>query len=54
VRDARIPRKILVGAGLLHELGGLDQHRPGDGQADRLGGLEVDDEVECGRRLLAS
>src|SRR3954447_5864240 len=35
----------------LDDLGGLEQHVLGDGEAESLGGLEVDDEVE-GRRLL--
>jgi hypothetical protein len=37
--------------GLLDDLGGLEQHVLGDGEAERLGGLEVDHEIE-GHRLL--
>ena len=32
--------------GLLDDLGGLLQHRQGDGQSERPGGLEVDREIE--------
>jgi hypothetical protein len=35
----------------LEDLGGLKQHVRGDGEAERLGSLEVDDEVELARLL---
>ena len=34
---------------LLDQIGGLEQHVLGDGEAEALGGLEVDDEVEATR-----
>src|SRR5688572_20024537 len=36
---------------LLDDLGGLEQHVVGEGEAKRLGGLEVDYEVEAHRLL---
>jgi hypothetical protein len=38
-------RRTVLGA-LLEDLGGLEQHVVGDGEAEGLGGLEVDDELE--------
>jgi hypothetical protein len=42
---ARLVGGIDAGGRLLDDLGGLEQHVVGDGQAERLGGVEVDDEL---------
>ena len=45
----RLPAKAEVGSLLDHLVGGRQQ-RFRDGKAERLGGFEVDDEIELGRR----
>src|SRR3954452_25103691 len=53
--DRICPRYALLMAAapgrLLDELGGLEQHVRGDGEAEGLRGLEVDDELKFARLL---
>ena len=46
--DSTIRREVTI---LLYDFVGEIQHSMGDGQPDRLGGLQVDDEPEFGRLL---